>query len=77
MAKFKAATEGHKFAASIEADIKQGGSVGVQGTPASFLNGHFINGAQPFDAFKKIADEELTKGVAAKVKKKVAEALKQ
>jgi len=77
MAKFKAATESQKFAASIEADIKQGGSVGVQGTPASFLNGHFINGAQPFDAFKKIADEELTKGVAAKVKKKVAEALKQ
>ena len=76
VAKFKAATESHKFSAQIEADIKQGSSVGVQGTPASFLNGHFINGAQPFDAFKKIADEELAKGDATKGKKKLAAAAK-
>jgi len=41
---------------------------------ASFVNGHFINGAQPFDAFKKIADDELTKGAGGKGKKKVAAA---
>jgi protein-disulfide isomerase len=76
MAKFKAAVDSHKFAPQIEADTKQGSSLGVQGTPASFLNGHFINGAQPFDAFKKIADEELAKGPAAKGKKKVAAAIK-
>jgi protein-disulfide isomerase len=76
MAKFKASTDSHKFAPQIEADTKQGSSLGVQGTPASFLNGHFINGAQPFDAFKKIADEELAKGPAAKGKKKVAAAIK-
>jgi protein-disulfide isomerase len=76
MAKFKAATESHKFAAQIEADVKQGGSVGVQGTPASFVNGHFINGAQPFDAFKKIADEELAKGAVGKGKKKAVAATK-
>jgi protein-disulfide isomerase len=76
IAKFKAATDSHKFAPQIEADTKQGSSLGVQGTPASFLNGHFINGAQPFDAFKKIADEELAKGAAAKGKKKVAAAVK-
>jgi len=72
MSKFKAAVDSHKYSAQIEADIKQGSSLGVQGTPASFLNGHFINGAQPFDAFKKIADEELAKGGAAKGKKKIA-----
>jgi len=72
MGKFKSAVDSHKFAAQIDADTKQGSSVGVQGTPASFLNGHFINGAQPFDAFKKIADEELAKGAAGKGKKKVA-----
>jgi protein-disulfide isomerase len=78
MVKFKAAMDSHKFVAQIEADTKQGGSVGVQGTPASFVNGHFINGAQPFDAFKKIADEELAKGPSAggKGKKKVAAATK-
>jgi protein-disulfide isomerase len=74
MTKFKAAIDSHKFAAQIEADTKQGSSLGVQGTPASFLNGHFINGAQPFDAFKKIADDELAKG--GKGKKKVAAAIK-
>jgi protein-disulfide isomerase len=76
MAKFKAAVDSHKFVAQIEADTKQGSSLGVQGTPASFVNGHFINGAQPFDAFKKIADEELAKGAATKGKKKVAAAIK-
>jgi predicted DsbA family dithiol-disulfide isomerase len=50
--------------------------VGVQGTPASFVNGHFINGAQPFDAFKKIADEELAKGAVGKGKKKAVAATK-
>ncbi|MGB8294425.1 MAG: thioredoxin domain-containing protein [Polyangia bacterium] len=76
MTKFKVAVDSHKFVAQIEADTKQGSSLGVQGTPASFLNGHFINGAQPFDAFKKIADEELAKGAAGKGKKKVAAAIK-
>jgi protein-disulfide isomerase len=75
MARFKAAVDSHKFAAQIEADAKQGGSLGVQGTPASFLNGHFINGAQPVDAFKKIADEELAK--VAKVRKRIAATIKQ
>ena len=46
------------------------------GHACRFVNGHFINGAQPFDAFKKIADEELAKGAATKGKKKVAAAIK-
>ena len=61
MAKFKAATESHKFAAQIEADIKQGGSVGVQGTPASFLNGHFNQRRPAVRCLKEIADEELAR----------------
>jgi len=68
--------DSHKFRRPDRADTKQGSSLGVQGTPASFVNGHFINGAQPFDAFKKIADEELAKGAATKGKKKVAAAIK-
>ena len=34
-------------------------NVGVDGTPAIFINGRMISGAQPYDAFKKIIDEEL------------------
>jgi protein-disulfide isomerase len=33
--------------------------VGVTGTPAFFINGRFLSGAQPFDAFKTIIEEEL------------------
>ena len=32
---------------------------GARGTPAFFINGRPLSGAQPFDAFKKVIDEEL------------------
>ena len=35
--------------------------MGVNGTPAVFINGRKINGAYPFETFKKIADDELAK----------------
>jgi protein-disulfide isomerase len=41
--------------------MKEGQAVGVQGTPAVFINGRKIAGAYPFEMFKKIADEELAK----------------
>ena len=32
---------------------------GVNGTPAFFINGRVLSGAQPFEEFKRIIDEEL------------------
>jgi protein-disulfide isomerase len=58
-AKFNACVDSHKYAAVVEADIAAGNEVGVNGTPAFFINGRMISGAQPFEAFKKIIDEEL------------------
>jgi protein-disulfide isomerase len=66
--KFKAAMSSHKFAAQIDADTKQGSDLGVSGTPAAFVNGQLISGAQPVDAFKKIVDAELKGGGKAKAK---------
>lgn len=43
----------------VEADATQGSSFGVQGTPAFFINGKFLGGAFPFEAFKDIIDKEL------------------
>ena len=40
-------------------DIAGGNDAGVSGTPAFFINGRMLTGAQPFDAFKRIIDEEL------------------
>jgi len=39
--------------------MKAGQAVGVTGTPAAFVNGRFVNGAQPYEAFAKIIDDEL------------------
>jgi protein-disulfide isomerase len=61
MAKYKAAISSHKFAATVEADIRQGNALGVEGTPASFVNGLLISGAQPPDVFKAKVKEELAK----------------
>ena len=66
--KFKADVESHKFAAQIEADIKQGSALGVSGTPAAFVNGQLVSGAQPVDAFKKIVEAELKGGGKVKAK---------
>jgi protein-disulfide isomerase len=56
---FNACVDSHKFKAEVDADIRDGERAGVNGTPAFFINGRVISGAQPFDVFKKIIDEEL------------------
>jgi len=47
----------HKEA--IDKDIADGNKVGVNGTPAFFINGRMISGAQPFEKFKEIIDDEI------------------
>jgi len=68
MDKFKAAIDSHKFVAQIDADQKQGTELGVSGTPAAFVNGQLISGAQPVEAFKKIVEADLKGGAKAKAK---------
>jgi protein-disulfide isomerase len=68
MDRFKAAIDSHKFAAQIEADTKQGSELGVSGTPAAFVNGQLVSGAQPVEAFKKIVEADLKGGAKAKAK---------
>jgi protein-disulfide isomerase len=63
-AAFKAGLDSHKWADKVDKDLNDGKSAGVQGTPAFFVNGVFINGAQPFDNFKKTIDQELQKAQA-------------
>jgi protein-disulfide isomerase len=58
-AKFNACVDSHKEQAKVEADVRAGEDAGVDGTPAFFINGRMISGAQPFDVFKKVIDEEL------------------
>jgi protein-disulfide isomerase len=61
MGRFKADLDGKKYKEIIESETKEGQAVGVNGTPAVFINGRKISGAYPFETFKKIADQELAK----------------
>jgi protein-disulfide isomerase len=58
-AKFNACVDSHKFKSLVEADARDGEEAGVNGTPAFFINGRMLSGAQPFESFKRIIDEEL------------------
>jgi len=68
MGKFKAALDGQKGKEAIEADAAAGNKIGARGTPAFFINGKFLSGAQPFESFKAKIDEELktAEGLVAK-----------
>jgi protein-disulfide isomerase len=60
-AKFDKCLDSGDKASLVEKNKKAGEDAGVSGTPAFFINGRSISGAQPLDAFKKIVDEELKK----------------
>ena len=48
--------------AAIRADLAQGQSLGVTGTPTFFINGRELVGAQPPNKISSIIDEELAGG---------------
>ena len=43
----------------VEDDMAEARALGVTGTPGFFVNGHFLNGAKPFDEFATAIDAEL------------------
>ncbi|MBX7077984.1 MAG: thioredoxin domain-containing protein [Nannocystaceae bacterium] len=45
--------------ARIEAHKKQAMVLGARGTPSWFINGKFLSGAQPIEAFKTVIDAEI------------------
>ncbi len=45
----------------VKAQQAEGSSVGVNGTPAFLINGRLVSGAQPFDNFKAVIDDELAR----------------
>ena len=58
-AKFNACVDARKYKSVVEADQQAGNDAGVTGTPAFFINGRMMTGAQPFEAFKRVIDDEL------------------
>jgi protein-disulfide isomerase len=59
MDKWNDCVDNKKTLDRIKADQAEGQSVGVTGTPAFLINGRKISGAQPFQNFKAVIDDEL------------------
>jgi len=53
-----------KYQEQLSASIDYASDLGARGTPAFFINGRKLSGAQPFDNFKKLIDEQLAKAKA-------------
>lgn len=58
---FDSCLETGKSAAAVQQSIQKGSGAGVSGTPAFFVNGIMISGAQPLKSFQEIIDAELGK----------------
>jgi len=57
--KFNDCLDSGKMTTEVQKDVSDGGSYGVSGTPAFFINGIDVQGAQPFSEFEKIIEQEL------------------
>jgi len=61
LAKWKSCRTEVAMEDEVRKDLEDGQKHGVTGTPAFFINGIFLNGAQPYEKFKTIIDRELAK----------------
>lgn len=58
--KFDKCVDSGEKASLVKKDLDEGTTAGVNGTPAFFVNGRLLSGAQPFSAFKQVIDEEIS-----------------
>jgi protein-disulfide isomerase len=56
---FQRCLETRKYKEKVARNYADGAKAGVSGTPAFFVNGRLLSGAQPLEAFKAMIDEEL------------------
>lgn len=60
-AKFNQCLDSGRHAGLVASGLAQGERMGVNSTPTLYINGRVLIGAQPFDAFKQVIDEELAR----------------
>jgi protein-disulfide isomerase len=58
-AKFGECLDSGRHAADWQADLNEASGYGVTGTPAFFINGRMLVGAQPYEAFAQVIEDEL------------------
>jgi protein-disulfide isomerase len=59
VAKFESCLGAGVHKAAVQRDLDEGNRLGITGTPAFFINGRSLTGAQPLEAFARMIDQEL------------------
>ena len=59
VAKFNACFDASKYGERVQQQMQAGNQLGVQSTPSIFINGRLVSGAQPYEVFTAIIDDEL------------------
>ena len=54
--KFNTCVDSTQYEAAVGEDVRTGAALGVQGTPSFYVNGTFLEGAQPFEVFRQVID---------------------
>lgn len=57
---FDACVTEERYKDKVMANQKEGVAAGVRGTPAFFINGQFVSGAQPYEVFQQIIEQALS-----------------
>jgi protein-disulfide isomerase len=65
--KFDSCVDSKKYEGAVAKDRADGEAVGVEGTPAFFINGRSLSGAQPVGEFNDIIEDELSTPAAERV----------
>ena len=63
--RFKTDIESAEVKSRIDADKLEAAKLRSSGTPTFYINGLFLSGAKPFEAFKVVIDKELAAKKAA------------
>jgi protein-disulfide isomerase len=58
---FTTCLDSQKYMDKVQKDVADAQALGVNGTPAFFVNGRFISGAQAYSVFASFIDQELGK----------------
>jgi protein-disulfide isomerase len=61
-AAFNACLDSSKYGERVRDGVAQGSRLGVNSTPTIYINGRMLSGAQPYETFVSVIDEELSRG---------------
>jgi len=58
---FDACLDSGKYSERVAGEIREGFSLGINGTPTVIINGRPLTGAQPYEAYATVIEEELAR----------------